>query len=137
MSGYWLRVTEPGHPARVVTVDQVLDIGRAGHDIVLDDPTSSRHHCKIEPDDGGLLVTDLGSANGTLVDGERIGSPRLVGPGGVIVLGETEMVVVQGHATRETSVDSAPVDPSARPSEAMRELSKVAGKGGLGSFRKS
>lgn len=139
MGIYWLRVSEPGHPARVVTVDGVMDVGRDGHDLLLDDPTASRHHCKVEPADGGILVTDLGSVNGTRVDGQRIEQPQLVPPGSTIALGETELVVVEGHATRaEGSAEAAApaVDPTYRPSEAARDLNKASGKSGLGTFRK-
>lgn len=139
MSIYWLRVSEPGHPARVVTVDNVMDVGRDGHDLLLDDPTASRHHCKVEPADGGILVTDLGSVNGTRVDGQRIEQPQVVGPGSVIALGETELMVVQGHATKGESQPEAavPIDPTYRASEAARDLNKASGKSGLGTFRKS
>jgi pSer/pThr/pTyr-binding forkhead associated (FHA) protein len=37
------------------------------------DATVSRQHCLIELDDGGVWVQDLGSLNGTLVNGEKIG----------------------------------------------------------------
>lgn len=137
MGIYWLRVSEPGHPSRVVTVESVMDVGRDGHDVLLDDPTASRHHCKVEPADGGLLVTDLGSANGTRVDGQRIEQPRLVPPGGVIALGETELLVVEGRETKgDASVEPAAVDTTHRPSEAARDLNKASGKSGLGTFRK-
>jgi pSer/pThr/pTyr-binding forkhead associated (FHA) protein len=37
------------------------------------DATVSRQHCLIELDEGGVWVQDLGSLNGTLVNGEKIG----------------------------------------------------------------
>lgn len=137
MSSFWLQVTEPGHPARVVTVDGPLEVGRAAQDVVLDDPTASRHHLTVAPAEGGLLVTDAGSANGTLVDGERITTSVVVRPGSTIRLGETELRVVEGRQTTGGAPAAAePVDPSHRVSEAARDLSKKAAKGGLGSYRR-
>ncbi len=50
-----------------------LSIGTApGNDLVLTDPSISRHHVAIAPTARGLLVRDLGSTNGTLVDGVAI-----------------------------------------------------------------
>ena len=137
MTSFWLQVVEPGHPPRVVTVEGTLDVGRAGDDLLLDDPTVSRHHLTVGPAEGGLLIVDSGSANGTMVDGERITEPVVVLPGSSIRLGETELRVVEGRETTGGApVASEPVDPSHRVSEAARDLSKKAAKGGLGSYRR-
>ena len=137
MSSFWLQVIEPGHPPRVVTVEGDMEVGRAADDVVLDDPTASRHHLTVSPAEGGLLITDAGSANGTLVDGVRIGDPVVVPPGGRIRLGESELVVVEGRETTgDAPVANEPVDPSNRISEQARDLSKQANKGGLGGFRR-
>lgn len=137
MTSFWLQVTEPGHPSRVVTVEGPMEVGRAADDVVLDDPTVSRHHLTVAPAEGGLLVTDAGSANGTLVDGEHIDGSLVVRPGSSIRLGETELRVVEGRETSGAApAASEPVDPSNRVSEAARDLSKKAAKGGLGSYRR-
>lgn len=137
MTSWWLQVVEPGHPPRVVTVDETMDVGRAGDDLLLDDPTVSRHHLTVGPADGGLLITDSGSANGTRVDGERITEPVVVGPGSSIHLGETELTVVEGRETTGGApATSEPADPANRASEAVRDLSKKAAKGGLGTYRR-
>jgi pSer/pThr/pTyr-binding forkhead associated (FHA) protein len=48
-------------------------IGRdEGCEIHLDDPMISRRHAEVSHDDGHWWIADLGSRNGTLVDGERI-----------------------------------------------------------------
>jgi predicted component of type VI protein secretion system len=44
-------------------------------DVVLDSPEVSRNHCRIEALNGSVLVTDLGSRNGTFVNGARIEAP--------------------------------------------------------------
>ncbi len=43
-------------------------IGRASTDILLDDRLASRLHCAIEVGEGGIMLRDLGSTNGTLVN---------------------------------------------------------------------
>jgi FHA domain len=49
-----------------------LTLGRSNSDINVDDPLCSRVHCAIEFTDEGVLLRDLGSTNGTLVDGHPI-----------------------------------------------------------------
>ncbi len=51
----------------------VLRIGRAaGSDIVVDDMSVSRHHAELRHVDGGYQIADLGSFNGTFVNGQRV-----------------------------------------------------------------
>ena len=52
-------------------------IGRAGADIMLDDPECSRKHAVVEIQGARVTVTDLGSTNGTFVDGQRIDRQEL------------------------------------------------------------
>src|SRR5438046_8288291 len=50
-----------------------LTIGTAqGNDLVLDDPTVSRHHCAIAVTPRGFQLRDLGSTNGTWLGGHRV-----------------------------------------------------------------
>lgn len=70
-----LRVTHPDGQQEVVTFENdSVTLGRTRHaDFQLRQTTISREHTKIECDDtGDLFVTDLGSMNGTYIDGERI-----------------------------------------------------------------
>ncbi|MHB0968841.1 MAG: FHA domain-containing protein [Thermoanaerobaculia bacterium] len=50
-------------------------IGRAAADLILNDTESSRNHAAIEVRESLVLLEDLGSTNGTLIDGERINGP--------------------------------------------------------------
>jgi two-component system cell cycle response regulator len=52
--------------------DQPTLIGRGEADVRIDDDGISRRHCSIQPRGRGALLVDLGSANGTYVDGERV-----------------------------------------------------------------
>ena len=56
----------------------VTVLGRGSEaDIVVDDPGVSRRHAEIRLDGGGAALRDLGSTNGTFVDGERASAARL------------------------------------------------------------
>lgn len=58
--------------------DDTLSLGRArSNSIVLDDMLVSRHHARISADDHGLIIEDLGSRNGTFVNGRRVQTTRL------------------------------------------------------------
>jgi hypothetical protein len=75
----------------------VTVIGRSSEaDIVLDDPGISRRHVEIHVDKGQATVVDLGSTNGTFVDGERI-KTVLLDDGSTITVGRTRMVARIGR----------------------------------------
>ena len=72
--------------------DGTMTIGRReGNDIVIPDPYCSGSHAEIRIEDGAFTITDLGSTNGTLVNGVKLdpNSPREVQPGDEITLGRT------------------------------------------------
>lgn len=64
-------------------------VGRAGSDIILDGDGVSRCHCRLDVRGASLEVTDLGSANGTWVNGARLPphQGRPIGPHDVLGLG--------------------------------------------------
>ncbi len=64
-------------------------------DIVLDDPGVSRRHAEIHVMDGRARVIDLGSTNGTFVDGERVHAGVLT-DGSAITIGRTRIIVHTG-----------------------------------------
>ena len=64
-------------------------------DIFLEDVTVSRHHAVFAIDGEGLTVTDLGSTNGTYVNGRRHETAALA-PGDEVMLGKFHLVVVVG-----------------------------------------
>ena len=78
---------------RLVEISRTGTIGRApDNDFVLSDPLVSAHHARIEWNDDGVLITDLGSTNGTFVGNTRIHS-RLVTEPTTVGIGSTFIVV--------------------------------------------
>ena len=77
-------------------------IGRAGRgkqwDIVLNDRAVSRPHAQIVRQEQTFVITDLGSANGTLVNGEAIDKATTLKNGDAITAGETLLVFRVGAA---------------------------------------
>lgn len=65
-----------------------LTIGRAPNSgIVLDDPSVSQRHAMLSVEDGRLVLTDVGSSNGTFVNGRRVEGQIVVSPGDRVVCG--------------------------------------------------
>jgi hypothetical protein len=89
-------VGAPGSGVRPVRVsDAPVSIGGAeGNRLVLRDPTVSRHHCRVEPAGDTLRIRDLGSTNGTWVDGARIERHELR-LGSCVRVGRTLLRVVE------------------------------------------
>ena len=84
-----IEIREPGRPPRRVVVDRVLEIGRTA-DVVLDDAGVSRRHLKLTPNPLGLSAVDLGSRNGTLVNGLPMDGRRLLSTGDIVRVGATD-----------------------------------------------
>jgi pSer/pThr/pTyr-binding forkhead associated (FHA) protein len=74
---------------RVVEVRAGLTFGREGCDVVLLDPEVSRRHARISMLDGAPAIADLGSTNGTWVNGHRIGATAQLAAGDVVRFGNT------------------------------------------------
>ncbi len=70
-----------------------LTIGReSDNDLALTrDEFSSSHHARVEPQRDGVWIRDVGSTNGTYVNGQRVTSPLRLTPGDVIRIGETDL----------------------------------------------
>lgn len=72
-----------------------ITMGRAPDNVlVLDDKAASRHHAEIRRSGGGWILADLGSSNGTWVDGGKIGTLELSN-GVVFLIGNTRLSFVE------------------------------------------
>jgi pSer/pThr/pTyr-binding forkhead associated (FHA) protein len=72
----------------------VLGRGETGAGTLGDDAQLSRRHASVSRRDGGLLIEDLGSTNGTLVNGEEISEPTAVQHGDKVEAGSSVLRVV-------------------------------------------
>ena len=80
-----------GDGKRVALGDDPLTIGRLPEcDVVVADKNVSRRHAELRRQDGQIVVVDLGSTNGTRVNGAGI-KERVLADGDVITVGATEM----------------------------------------------
>jgi hypothetical protein len=79
--------------ARIDVSDAVV-IGRSPEaGFVIDDPYASDYHARVSVAASAMTITDLGSTNGTYVDGRRITAPTGVTKGDTVQIGKTIMEV--------------------------------------------
>lgn len=125
-SSFRLIVRRGPQPNQIYPLDKsIVTLGRdITNDIVINDPEVSRHHCRLTQGGGGFTMEDLGSTNGTFINGQRLTGARPLSPGDMVGLGETvtlayESAVMGGPADpRQVATmpgSSIPVDYGARP----------------------
>jgi len=84
-------VAGPNAGARVVSAGQRVVIGtHPSAELALSDPTVSRFHCELAAGDGAITVRDLGSKNGTRINGLSVVEAQLEGTA-TLVLGRSEI----------------------------------------------
>ncbi|MEP0815214.1 MAG: FHA domain-containing protein [bacterium] len=88
-------------------------IGRADADFTVADAYVSRKHAEIRVADSGISVVDLGSTNGSFVNGERLekNAPRELAPGDVLKFGQTEIAwEFMGKQSSRLGVESSELE---------------------------
>ncbi len=113
-----------------ITGNQVVLGREEGLDIIMQDPESSRRHSRISWQGGQYVIEDMGSTNGTFVNGVQITTPQLLNPGDSIGIGQTALVFqMQGGQTPFQSPPpqqaQAYASPSPRTSSAEPQESKT------------
>jgi predicted component of type VI protein secretion system len=88
-----LTITGGPEPGRCIECDREFVIGRENVDVVIDDTEMSRRHALVRPVAMGLEIEDLGSLNGTFVDGQRISGKVLLTANATLKLGTTHFAV--------------------------------------------
>ncbi len=82
----------------------VVNVGRAEYnDVVVPDPSVSSAHAKVQLREGIWILVDLGSTNGTFVDGEQVSDEAPLAPGAMIRFGEVSAVF---EPTKDDSADT-------------------------------
>lgn len=77
---------------RIPLQEGSVTVGRSRHcEISLDDPSISRKHLQLEIGRGEVLLVDLGSSNGTVVNGEQVVDSKALRSGDLVRMGDAEI----------------------------------------------
>ncbi|HLW00225.1 MAG TPA: FHA domain-containing protein [Ktedonobacterales bacterium] len=88
----------------------VLTIGRdSGCDITISDASISRQHAQIIRQEMGWYLQDLGSRNGTAINGQRLSAPQRVEDGDVLTIGNIPLRYLAERPREEAAVPEEPV----------------------------
>jgi FHA domain len=141
-----LEIVEGDGAGRQTELTGPIEIGRdASSNLALQDDQMSRHHARVSAQGDLAIVEDLGSTNGTYVNGQQIEGPRAIRPGDQIRVGLTviELRSAQDVQRQPSAVRAVPQvtqlsrevlgsmpEESAAPQTAMRETAPAGGDGG-------
>ncbi len=128
-TGWSLKANHTALANRIFPLKELTVIGRASEcDISLAAAHLSRRHAQIQVVEGGLLVKDLGSANGTFINGQRVTEGRA--KKGDEIRFDTLSFGVMGPSSEDiskTTVRSAPLVPAeSTPAAKAKPVSKPA-----------
>jgi len=100
-------------------LENELVIGREGAAVTIEDSELSRRHAAVRPVDGGVEIEDLGSLNGTFVNGQRIEAPTRLAGGDSVKIGQSilELEAAGAPATVMSAAQAPapPAQPAAAP----------------------
>ncbi len=87
-------VRSEGQAGARLAIQDVMVMGRSPDaDFLLDDPYASEFHMRLVMRDGQIVLHDLGSTNGTYVNGRRVTVPTPLSKGDAVQVGKTIMEV--------------------------------------------
>ncbi|MFL5866559.1 MAG: FHA domain-containing protein, partial [Thermoleophilaceae bacterium] len=118
MAGESLRVVAGNAAGKEIELDSEFLIGRAAdkeEGKLGDDPEISRSHARISRRAGDqLAIEDLGSTNGTFVNGKKVEGAQVLSAGDTIKVGTTTLQVLspEGEAPQATAFSASPPPPS-------------------------
>jgi hypothetical protein len=113
MPELWLTyIDEYGADRRVPADGDVFTIGRhSENDLCIPDPGLSRDHLRIEREGNAIKIRDMGSSNGTELNGTRLNEPAYLNDGDVITLGGA--VALRVEIKKEAARGAAPASAAA------------------------
>lgn len=92
---------------------EIVTIGRSSDSAIpVKDRYLSRHHAEVVPDGARWLLKDLGSANGTYLNGTRVDRQKTIKSGDRIRVGDTEIVFHSEPATDRVSIAETRISPT-------------------------
>ena len=111
-----LTIISPEGQSRLVELQPQNTLGRhPDNTIQLLDRIVSKNHCNVDLVDGDYVLTDLGSLNGTYINGDRVRGFRTLAEGDEVTLGSTRLVFSVGDSGGEAIVEvQAPAAPRNR-----------------------
>lgn len=95
-----IEVTTPAGGPTLVVVAERTEIGRECRGLLVADDLVSRRHLAVWEVDGDVWVEDLGSANGTRVEGAPLVRPQVLAPGVVVDFGASKLVLSELRAAK-------------------------------------
>ena len=117
-----LVVTEGPAAGQRFELDAEVVLGREGVSATIaDDSELSRRHAVVRPAAGGFEVEDLGSRNGTFVNGQKIEGPTRLSGGDSIKIGQTVLALEGLARAAQTAVSPTPAAAAAPSSAAPSE----------------
>ena len=105
-------------PGKVFPLEkQEILLGRdLANEIAISDPEVSRRHARFLMQEDNVIIEDLGSTNGTFLNGQRIASPQQLRAGDVVTLGENiVMVFDRSDFDPDATVVSSGLDQTVQP----------------------
>jgi hypothetical protein len=100
---------------------EVTMLGRdVTNDVPLGDAEISRQHARLTRTPGGMVLEDLGSTNGSFINGDRLTSPRVLKSGDLIGLGENVTLSFEGLAPEAAATVLGPARAAPPPRPAPR-----------------
>jgi two-component system response regulator HupR/HoxA len=122
-----LVISKPGAAPMDVVIGPLTSIGRApGNTIVLDEPHVSRHHTMVRAhEDGTYLLSDLGSSNGTYLNGRRVLLPERLRHRDVVKIGAVTLTFMHPASERVPTQATGGDDYTMTGDEPGQELTVV------------
>ena len=94
-----------GSNENVPLISATVILGRGeGCEIVVDSSEASRQHARISLEDGRLTLQDLGSTNGTILNGRKLTAPQALDGGDIIIIGQVHYLVVAPGSAGNTTI---------------------------------
>ena len=131
-----VKITEPGRTPLHLVIRRPVEVGRDCDGLLLADAELSRRHLRLSATGGRLTVQDLGSTNGTLLDGSVLIGPTGVEAGQLVTFGRCQLEVVpadvrpgdrslfESDPLRQTSIDVVAAAAAADPAPVSAVLSQ-------------